>query len=285
MLRKDRNLTEKLFSEGHIKVLCSTATLAWGVNLPAYGVLIKGTKVYDSNAGGYKDVGIFDVQQIFGRAGRPQFDVEGEGIILTQYKQMDEYVKMMSNKQAIESNLSDGLEGCINAEIAAGTITTITEGVQWLKKSFFFQRVKKNPTVYGVKYDELQMDPTGHMILLDKVTKSIELLNRRQLIRYNIQTEAVFPTDMGRIACNYYVDCSTMSYFMSNLNAYTKQIQFLYHLAQASEFKQLEARKEEHEELKYISKQAKNLVRQLLNLDVDERPTAKEALQHTWFRY
>jgi replicative superfamily II helicase len=57
---------------------------------------------------------------------------------------------------------------------------------------------------------------------------------------------------MGRIACNYYVDCSTMSYFMSNLNAYTKQIQFLYHLAQASEFKQLEARKEEHEELKYL---------------------------------
>ena len=61
MLRKDRNLVEKLFSQGHIKVLCSTATLAWGVNLPAYGVIIKGTKVYDSNAGAYKDVGIFDV--------------------------------------------------------------------------------------------------------------------------------------------------------------------------------------------------------------------------------
>jgi replicative superfamily II helicase len=53
---------ESLFNGGHIKILCSTATLAWGVNLPAYGVLIKGTKVYDSNAGGYKDVGIFDVQ-------------------------------------------------------------------------------------------------------------------------------------------------------------------------------------------------------------------------------
>jgi len=86
MLRKDRTLVEKMFSEGHIKVLCSTATLAWGVNLPAYAVIIKGTKVYDSNAGGYKDVGVFDVQQIFGRAGRPQFDVEGEGIILTQFK-------------------------------------------------------------------------------------------------------------------------------------------------------------------------------------------------------
>jgi preprotein translocase subunit Sec63 len=57
---------------------------------------------------------------------------------------------------------------------------------------------------------------------------------------------------MGRIACNYYINCSTMSYFMSNLTAYTSQTQFLYHLAQASEFKQLEARKDEHEELKYL---------------------------------
>lgn len=95
MLRKDRNLVEKMFMEGDIKVLCSTSTLAWGVNLPAYAVLIKGTKVYDSSVGAYKDVGIFDVQQIFGRAGRPQFDNEGEAIILTPTKQMDHYVSMM----------------------------------------------------------------------------------------------------------------------------------------------------------------------------------------------
>ena len=72
-----------------------------------------------------------------------------------QHKQMDEYVRMMSNKQTVESNLVQGLDNCINAEISAGTITTVKEGVQWLKKSFFFQRVKKNPIAYGVKYDEL----------------------------------------------------------------------------------------------------------------------------------
>ena len=186
MLRKDRNLVESLFNEGHIKILCSTATLAWGESLQAYGVLIKGTKVYDFNSGLYKDVGIFDVQQIFGRAGRPQFDVEGEGIILTQHKQVDDYVRMMANKQPVESNLINGLDNCINAEISAGTITTVTEGVQWLKKSFFFQRVRKNPIHYGVKPDEIQMDPSGHMILLDRITKCIERLNRMQLIRYNI---------------------------------------------------------------------------------------------------
>ena len=41
MLRKDRNLVEKLFSDGLIKVLVCTATLAWGVNLPAHAVIIK----------------------------------------------------------------------------------------------------------------------------------------------------------------------------------------------------------------------------------------------------
>lgn len=36
-----RNLVEKYFSEGAIKVLVCTATLAWGVNLPAHAVIIK----------------------------------------------------------------------------------------------------------------------------------------------------------------------------------------------------------------------------------------------------
>ncbi len=41
MPRHDRNLVEKLFSRGLIKVLVCTATLAWGVNLPAHAVIIK----------------------------------------------------------------------------------------------------------------------------------------------------------------------------------------------------------------------------------------------------
>jgi activating signal cointegrator complex subunit 3 len=174
-----------MFLEGHIKVLCSTATLAWGVNLPAYAVIIKGTKMYDASTGGYKDIGIFDVQQIFGRAGRPQYDSEGEAIILTQHKQMDEYVKMMSNRQAIESNLAKGLDNCINAEIACGTIGTLTDGIHWLKKSYYYQRLPKNPVAYGIPVTKMREDPSGHFILLETVTESVRRLNRMQLIRYN----------------------------------------------------------------------------------------------------
>ena len=41
LLRKDRTIVEKLFKNRTIKVLVSTSTLAWGVNLPAYSVIIK----------------------------------------------------------------------------------------------------------------------------------------------------------------------------------------------------------------------------------------------------
>lgn len=34
MLRSDRTMSERLFEQGLTKVLCCTATLAWGVNLP-----------------------------------------------------------------------------------------------------------------------------------------------------------------------------------------------------------------------------------------------------------
>ena len=49
--KDDRTLVEDLFAAGHIKVLISTATLAWGVNLPAHTVIIKGTQIYSPEQG------------------------------------------------------------------------------------------------------------------------------------------------------------------------------------------------------------------------------------------
>ena len=38
-------MVEQLFSRGFIRVLVCTATLAWGVNLPAHAVVIKVTSL------------------------------------------------------------------------------------------------------------------------------------------------------------------------------------------------------------------------------------------------
>jgi len=38
----DRHFVEQLFQQGHIRVLCSTSTLAMGINSPCFCVIIKG---------------------------------------------------------------------------------------------------------------------------------------------------------------------------------------------------------------------------------------------------
>ena len=89
MLRKDRNLSETLFEAGLIRCLCTTATLAWGVNLPAQCVIIKGTELYNAEKGGFTELDVLDVLQIFGRAGRPQYNKPGLGIIITKHAELD----------------------------------------------------------------------------------------------------------------------------------------------------------------------------------------------------
>jgi len=78
----DREIVEKMFLQGEIRVLIATATLAWGVNLPAHLVIVKGTEYFDAKSSRYVDYPITDVLQMMGRAGRPQFDDRGVGDVL-----------------------------------------------------------------------------------------------------------------------------------------------------------------------------------------------------------
>ena len=64
MSRVDRTLVEDLFADRHIQVLVSTATLAWGVNLPAHTVIIKGTQVYSPEKGRWTELGALDILQV-----------------------------------------------------------------------------------------------------------------------------------------------------------------------------------------------------------------------------
>lgn len=123
MVRADRNEVERMFSSGDAKILVATATLAWGVNLPAYAVVIKGTDVYDVNLSESKDLSILDVQQMFGRAGRPQFDTNGEAALMTDFKKVNKYIGALTSIVPIESKFTEYLKEALNAEICSGTVT------------------------------------------------------------------------------------------------------------------------------------------------------------------
>jgi len=75
MLPKYRRVVERLFTQKLLAVVVCTETLAAGINLPARSVLM--TSLVKGPRGKEKLVEASTAHQIFGRAGRPQFDDRG----------------------------------------------------------------------------------------------------------------------------------------------------------------------------------------------------------------
>ncbi|HJJ20896.1 MAG: DEAD/DEAH box helicase [Crenarchaeota archaeon] len=80
--QKCREIVEKEFRAGNIKLLSSTPTLAAGVNLPARRVVISNINRYNAKVGANRPISILEYKQLCGRAGRPQYDTYGESIIV-----------------------------------------------------------------------------------------------------------------------------------------------------------------------------------------------------------
>ncbi|RLV93525.1 Antiviral helicase SLH1 [Spathaspora sp. JA1] len=252
MLRSDRNLTEKMFESGAIKVLCCTATLAWGVNLPAAVVIVKGTQVYDSKAGGFIDLGISDVIQIFGRAGRPQYEKFGTGILCTTSDKLDHYVSLLTQQHPIESKLQAKLIDNLNAEISLGTVTNIDEGVQWLGYTYMMVRMKQNPFAYGIDWRELQEDPLLYNRRRDMIISSAQRLHHLQMIVFDENSGAFTVKDLGRIASDFYLLNNSVEIFNQMINPLATEADVLSMISMSSEFDSIKFREEESTELKAL---------------------------------
>ncbi|KAM8869339.1 activating signal cointegrator 1 complex subunit 3 isoform 2-T4 [Spinachia spinachia] len=252
MLRSDRSLMESMFSKGHLKVLVCTATLAWGVNLPAHAVIIKGTQIYDAKRGALVDLGILDVMQIFGRAGRPQFDKYGEGTIITTHEKLSHYLTLLTQQNPIESQFLDSLADNLNAEIALGTVTNVEEAVKWLSYTYLYVRMRANPLAYGINHKAYQMDPTLELYRKELVVESGRKLDKARMIRFEERTGYYASTDMGRTASHFYIRYNTIETFNELFNSQRTEADILSIVSKAEEFDQLKVRDEEMEELEQL---------------------------------
>lgn len=249
MLRSDRSLMESMFSKGHLKVLVCTATLAWGVNLPAHAVIIKGTQIYDAKRGALVDLGILDVMQIFGRAGRPQFDKYGEGTIITTHDKLSYYLTLLTQQNPIESQFLDSLADNLNAEVALGSVTNVEEAVKWLSYTYLYVRMRANPLAYGINHKAYQMDPSLELYRKELVVESGRKLDKARMIRFEERTGYFASTDLGRTASHFYIRYNTIETFNENFNSQRTEADILSIVSKAEEFEQLKVRDEELEEL------------------------------------
>lgn len=249
MARADRNLMERLFADGVIKVLCCTATLAWGVNLPAAAVVIKGTQVYSAQDGKFVDLGILDVLQIFGRAGRPQFEDTGIGMICTTQDKLSHYLTAVTDQLPIESKFSAKLVDNMNAEIALGTVTSIPEAVQWIGYSYLFVRMRRNPMAYGIDWAEFQDDPSLVQRRRQLAIQAARTLQQSQMIIFNETTEELRSKDIGRIASQYYILHTSIQIFNTMMQPFSTEADILKMIAMSGEFDNVQSRDNESKEL------------------------------------
>lgn len=244
----DRDSVQALFADGSIQVLVCTATLAWGVNLPAHTVIIKGTQVYSPEKGSWVELSPQDVLQMLGRAGRPQYDTFGEGIIITTQSELQYYLSLMNQQLPIESQLMSKLADNLNAEIVLGNVRNLEDGVDWLGYTYLFVRMLRSPGLYSVGAD-YEHDEALVQRRVDLIHSAAVVLEKAGLIKYDKKTGRLQSTELGRIASHYYITHNSMSTYNQHLQPMISSIELFRIFALSDEFKYIPVRQDEKLEL------------------------------------
>ena len=240
--RDDRSLVEDLFADKHIQVLVSTSTLAWGVNLPAHTVILKGTQVYFPEKGCWGEVSPQDMLQMMGRAGRIDYDTEGEGIVITTQDQLQYYLSLLNTQLNIESQMVSALADNINAEVVLGTLGNFHDALEWAQSTYLYVRLSRDPEYYGFD-SSVYSNVDGYLV--DIVHSALHLLNKYGLVEYDRQSGTVHPTPLGQVSSHYYLKPDSISIYNSNLKPHMGPIDLLKVFSMSLEFKSIQVREEE----------------------------------------
>ena len=164
----------------------------------------------------------------------------------------------------------------LNAEISLGTVTNVQEAVRWLSYTYLYVRMRKNPLVYGMKYQELKEDPLLEYKRTEIIQETARKLDKAKMIRsavcllflnlnvfvfgylftfwkrfvydcqlfvyfsrFDERTGYLFPTDLGRTASQFYIKYDTIEVFNELLRPVMNESDIIAMLSRATEFEQL----------------------------------------------
>ncbi|EDO15624.1 hypothetical protein Kpol_489p5 [Vanderwaltozyma polyspora DSM 70294] len=234
---EDRRLVEEEFLKGNIMVLCSTTTLAVGVNLPAYLVIIKGTRMWSaSETQEYSDL---DILQMIGRAGRPDFESEGCGIILTDISMKSKYINLVNGTANLESSLHLDLIEHLTAEISLKTIISTKTAVKWLKNTFLYVRFCRNPSRYSQIHKFKKQSSGNDFQLFQFCQMLLDELEANEIIEKICDEYCC--TSFGMAMARHYIYFDSMKSFIKSRDSLGIQ-EVLNLLARSKEFDEVRVR-------------------------------------------
>ena len=274
----DRQIIEENFKLNAIKIICTTSTLSQGVNLPARLVIIKSTNCYKGHNIGYCEYNKMEIDQMCGRAGRPQFDNKGIAIIMTESYKKDKFERLSNEK--IESHLKPNIVEHINAEIATGIIKDVETGLIWIKNTFMYIRMIKEPSKFGIKAQFKK--PIGKVIddyLRNLIQKTFKDLSESSLIEIK-ENKIVYPLKLCKKMSKNYVRFETMKIINTMMKEQNGRCivgnqviqQIIDILSKSEEFRNLRAKLEERKTLNELNKEPISEIRFKLKGAIDTGP-------------
>ena len=219
---KQRKLVEDSFRQGIIKIICSTPTLAMGINLPAFRAILKDLKRYGGRWG-LKYIQTLEYHQMAGRAGRPDFNDEfGEAICMAKNQdEADEIVEKFIHAppEKIYSKLA--VEPVLRTYCLSLVATKFCKSKKTLIE--FFEK-----TFYGHQYGDMQE-------IENIIEKILGYLEEWEFIKYSGQandfvtasdlgSDKLEATKLGERVAQLYLDPYTAHFIITCLRRATQKI-------------------------------------------------------------
>ena len=219
---EQRKIVEDNFRKGLIKIICSTPTLAMGINLPAFRAIIKDLKRYGGRWG-LKYIQTLEYHQMAGRAGRPDFnDKFGEAICFAKnQEEAEEIVEKFINAppEKIYSKLA------VEPVLRTYCLSLVATGFCKSKKTLieFFEK-----TFYGKQYGDMRE-------LENIIEKILGYLEEWEFIKYSGQandfvtasdlgSDKIQATPLGERVAQLYLDPYTAHFIITSLRRATQKI-------------------------------------------------------------
>ncbi|CAH8309244.1 unnamed protein product [Eruca vesicaria subsp. sativa] len=302
LCQKDRSLVEGLFLSGDIQVLCTTNTLAHGINLPAHTVVIKSTQHFNKEKGHYMEYDRSTLLQMCGRAGRPPFDDTGMVVIMTRRETVHLYENLLNGCEVVESQLLPCLIEHLTAEIVQLTVSDVTRAIEWMKCSYLYVRMKKagshaisNPENYAIKKGIPKDRVEKH--LQELCLQKINELSSYQMIWTDIDGFVLKPegieiydciffnfkfnclslvcVEPGRLMTKYYLKFDTMKYIIHAPTGYSLD-EALHIVCRAEEISWIQLRRNEKKTLNDVNADKEGRLRFHIN---DNKGKRKKRIQ------
>ncbi len=189
ILQKQRDIIEEEFKkEREIKIIVATTTLAMGIDYPASIVIVRNLKRF--SGAGSQFLPNLEVQQMLGRAGRPRYDKEGVGILMTKSSEKRKIIEkyIMGPLENIYSQLSS------EPALRTHTLSLIaSEEIKNFNELFAFF----NTTLFAHQYQNLE-------VLYEKIENIVDELVDYDFVR--MRKGALVCTPVGRRISELYID-------------------------------------------------------------------------------